>query len=168
MDMELWKEIKEYEGLYKISNYGRVKNIKTGRILLPSFNGEYKTIGLCKNKKRNYMVIHRLIAMAFIPNPNNLPYVNHKDENKLNNDINNLEWCTHTYNLTYGNAQKRRVSTRVIPVVQKTKSGEIIKIYKSRIEAEKETGIAHESISMCCNGKLKSAGGYIWENTKEK
>ena len=167
--MELWKEIKGYEGLYKVSSFGRIKNISTGKILSPYISGGgYPVVKLYKNKTQYNNFTHRLIAIAFIPNPNNYPFINHKDENKVNYNIDNLEWCTCQYNLTYGTYQQRRIDKRIIPVVQKTKSGEIIKIHKSRIEAERETGIPHGNINMCISGKLKTAGGYIWENASEK
>ena len=112
---EIWRDIKNYEGLYQISNLGRVKrlrfinrhlNFEKEKILKPYKDGGnyYFVIGLHKDGKRKYKAIHRLVAETFIPNPNNYPVVNHKDENKLNNRIDNLEWCTHKYNSNYGNA----------------------------------------------------------------
>jgi hypothetical protein len=109
---ETWKDIKNYEGLYQISTLGRIKSFprkgtyKNAKILKPYKDGGnyYYVIGLHKNGKRKYKAIHRLVAETFIPNPNNYPLVNHKDENKLNNCVDNLEWCTHKYNSNYGKA----------------------------------------------------------------
>jgi hypothetical protein len=166
--MEIWKEIEGYEGLYKISNYGRVKNIKTGRILKSHLNPDgYPIIGLFKDGKQQNIFMHRLVAIAFVENPNNFPFVNHKDENKRNYNIDNLEFCTCKYNLNYGNAQERKVEKSLVPVVQKTKSGEVIKIHKSMNQAERDTGVPHNNISICVSGKLKTAGGYIWENIND-
>ena len=115
---EIWKDVKGYEGLYQVSNLGRVKRLrfinrhldfKQEKILKPYKDGGdyYFVIGLHKNGKKKYKAIHRLVAEAFIPNPNNYPIVNHKDENKENNYVDNLEWCTHKYNSNYGNARTK-------------------------------------------------------------
>ena len=115
---EVWKDIKGYEGLYQVSNYGNVKscdrhvfagvgsNHKTQHIkekLLRAGGGKYKQVRLSKNGKIKAFLIHRLVAQAFISNPNNLPCINHKDEDPKNNNANNLEWCTYKYNNEYNN-----------------------------------------------------------------
>lgn len=113
MQEEVWKDIKNYEGLYQISTYGRVKSfprkgaLRKEKVLKPYKDGKnyYFVVGLHKDGKKQYKLIHRLVADAFIPNPNNLPIVNHKDENKENNNVDNLEWCTYKYNSNYGNAR---------------------------------------------------------------
>ena len=121
---EEWRTIKDYEGLYEISNMGRVKSLpKCAFTSNPYFTGYrhtkekilkggttklgYKTVTLRKNGKGKFIYIHRLVAEAFIPNPNDLPEVNHKDENPANNCVDNLEWCTHIYNGNYGTVKKR-------------------------------------------------------------
>ena len=96
---EEWKEIINFPG-YKVSNYGEVKN-KNNQKLKPCYNGSYNSVRLSINGKVTQVVCHRLVALAFIPNPNNYPIVNHKDENKLNNHVSNLEWCTYSYNVIY-------------------------------------------------------------------
>ena len=112
MQKEIWKDIEGYEGEYQISNYGNVKSLnylRTGkeRILKPGKNrGGYYYVQLYKNKAKNHY-IHRLVAQAFIKNPRNLPQVNHKDENKSNNRVDNLEWCMPIYNANYGTRNKR-------------------------------------------------------------
>lgn len=122
-------------------------------------------IGLYKDKKRKHFYVHRLVAEAFIPNPNNYPEVNHKDENPLNNNMNNLEWCTHSYNMTYGTCQERSRKThirRTPSILMYDKNGNLISTYESIIQAESETGVPHSNIIACCKGRLKTAKGYIW------
>lgn len=105
---EIWKPISGYENLYNISNLGNVFSIKSNRNIKPIKNYKgYLMVGLCKNKKRKNYLVHRLVAGAFIDNPNNLPEINHKDENPSNNVVFNLEWCTHKYNMNYNNLGKR-------------------------------------------------------------
>lgn len=163
---EEWKDIKNYEGLYQISNLGRVKKINKSNIIIckPSIDTSgYKQIVLTKNKKRKSYKIHRLIAQAFIPNPNNLPQINHKDENKLNNDVSNLEWCTLQYNCNYGSRNYRCTRHRQHKVQQYNKQNNLVREYLSLKEAEKITKIKYQQISSCCRNKQKSAGGYIWK-----
>ena len=172
--MEYWKDINGYEGLYQVSNYGRVKSFakKQIRILKGSpIQKGYLQVALYKNNKIKCFLIHRLVAENFIPNPNNLPQVNHKDENKQNNHINNLEWCTVLYNNNYG-TKKERLSkvynkelhqTTSKNIIQFNKKMEKINQFKSVREAERKTKISNGNISECCQGKRKTAGGYIWK-----
>ena len=110
---EIWKPVKGYEGLYEVSNFGRVVSLNfanTGekRELAQSTNTNgYKQVGLCKDHTHKRFVVHRLVCEAFIENPNGYVQANHKDENKANNTVDNLEWCTHTYNQNYGTRNKR-------------------------------------------------------------
>lgn len=123
---EFWKDIKGYEGFYQVSNLGRVKSLakyqkgnggsifwRKETILKPANSGRgYLMVVLIKNKKRKSYILHRLVADAFIPNPYNLPQVNHKDENKTNNVVSNLEWCDNKYNSNYGTRNIRIIQTR--------------------------------------------------------
>lgn len=109
---ETFLSVPGYEGLYEVSNKGNVKSLRRGIILKPSILHGYLRVGLHKDNKTQYYVVHRLVALVFIPNPENLPFVNHKDESRNNNCVENLEWCTAQYNNTYGTAIKRRVEKR--------------------------------------------------------
>lgn len=184
---EIWKDIEGWEGKYQISNFGRVKslnyrNTNKEKIMKPQKkdNG-YFFIGLRQNGfKKTHYHIHRLVAGAFIPNPNNLPQVNHKDEDKSNNFVwvnddgtvdpekSNLEWCDAKYNLNYGNRHKKEIQTQQLThptckaVEMYTIGGVFLKRYISQRAAERETGILSSSIGLCCRKKLKTAGGFIW------
>jgi len=168
---EIWKPIKGYEGLYEVSNLGRVKSLpKNGNgfkeIILKSGNstGGYKFVVVNKRKKKNFAIkVHRLVAFAFIPNPENKPCVNHIDSNPLNNRCENLEWCTHKENMKhaveFGRFKKMRKG------VAQIKDGVIIKIWESRAEVERHLGINNSNITRCCldNGQ-KTSGGFEWRN----
>lgn len=169
---EIWKDIKGYENLYQVSNLGRVRSLWFGkiRLLKECVNGNgYNHVILTKDGKSKVCLIHRLVAFAFIPNHNNLKEVNHKDEDKSNNCVDNLEWCTHLYNMNYGcrneKASKKLTNRKDLSksVLQFTKDGQFVAEYQSFMDAERKTGIYNESISACCLGKRKSAGGYIWK-----
>ena len=176
MKNEIWKDIKGYEGYYQVSNFGRVKSIErkvnkwdgirtiNERILKQnlSHNGYY-FVSLSKNGKRRTYRVNRLVAEAFIPNPDNLPQVNHKEENKLNNNVENLEWCTSKYNNNYG-THNDKISKRLSkPVLQLDKNGNFIKLWESIMSIERETGFFQGSISNCCKGKYKTSYGYKWK-----
>lgn len=159
--MEEWKDIKGYEGLYQVSNLGRVKSFKFNRerLLKLRFTGRYYQMILYKNKSCKSYYIHRLVAEMFISNPDNLPFVNHKDENKQNNCVDNLEWCTQKYNINYGTSLKKRIDLMGKPVI----CMETGKRYKSALEAGKQIGINYKHICDCCRGRRKTTGGYHWE-----
>lgn len=113
--------------------------------------------------KRKMYSVHRLVAECFTPNPDNLPQVNHIDEDKTNNDVSNLEWCDRKYNINYGTRNERVAEKQSKPVLQYTLSGEFVKEYPSVSEVERQTGLKHSNICNCCNGKLKTAYGFKWE-----
>lgn len=175
---EIWKDIPNYEGLYQVSNLGNVKSVKrivsrakngTGdlplksRILSPTtYPKGYKKVTLRKNNESKYFFVHRLVAEAFIPNPNNYPYVNHKDENPSNNFSNNLEWCTNEYNMSYGTLGHRISLSKSRRVFQFDFNGNLLNSYYGISEASRLTKIPISSIFSCCNGINKSAGGFIW------
>ena len=163
---EIWKDIHGYEGLYRISNFGQVYSVKRKKLLklINSHHG-YKRVRLYTNiNEWKTFAVHRLVAQKFIPNPNNLPEVNHKDDNHSNNNVDNLEWCTRKYNVNYGN----RTSKTYVPVIMLDKENNFVKEFTNQIEAEKETGIRQGSISNCCRGFSKTAGGYKWRYKYER
>ena len=162
---ETWKDIAGYEGLYQVSDLGRVRSLKYEKVRLmkPRDNGcGYFQISFRREGKRKLFLVHRLVAEAFIPNPSNFPIVNHKDENPANNAVDNLEWCTAKYNLNYGTCRARISAKHSKAVLQYDKSGNLVKEWSSALEVQKQTGFARSNISKCCRGKYKSAYGYVW------
>ena len=163
---EIWCPIKGYEGLYEVSDKGRVKSLKFGkeRIMKNIRNKDgYLSVGLRKNREQKWYMVHRLVAKTFIPNPDNLPEVNHKDEDKINNKVSNLEWCDRKYNQNYGTGIQRMAEKKSKSVLQYTKSGEFVKEWKSGMDVQRNTNYSRCDISLCCNGKLKSANGFVWK-----
>ena len=163
---EIWRDIDGYKGLYQVSNKGRVKSLynDSERILKPWINNDgYLNVVLYKNTVAQHRLVHRLVAEVFIPNLYNKPQVNHLDENKLNNCVNNLEWATAKENSNFG-TRNERISRKIL---QYSKSGEFIKEWLSAAEVELELDISHSNIASCCKGKRKYAGGFVWRY-KEK
>lgn len=160
--MEIWKKIKEFEN-YEVSNFGNVRNVESGEILKATLNTwGYPCVTLCMKNKRKNKTVHRLVAEAFIVNPNNFPEVNHKDENKHNNCVDNLEWVTKKVNMNYGTRTKRASESRFKKVNQYSVNGELIRVWNSLKEAE-ESGFKHSAVSECCYGERKTHHGYCWE-----
>jgi hypothetical protein len=186
MENEIWKDIEGYEGRYQVSNLGRVrskdmvlpcvvKGIETTRVrrgvIRKSHIGHtgYHYVLLRGGDKYKNFRLHRLVAKAFVPNPDNLPEVNHKDENKNNNRADNLEWCSSSYNHCYGTTIERAADKIRCKVLQIDKNGEVIHEYKSVTAAAKAVGTSSSQISRCCMN-LKSyvtAKGYRWRYAEE-
>ena len=189
MNMEEWRDIQGYDGYYQVSNLGRVRSLdrylpfngtislKKGRILKQGNDGNgYKQVNLSKDGKTKMCRVHRLVAEAFIPNHEKLPCVNHIDEDKTNNNVDNLEFCTQKYNVNFGTGIQRMSKLlkgkfinrhdQSIPIVQYTLDGTFVAEYPSITEAQRQTGIAHQSISACCLGKRKNVCGYVWRYKK--
>lgn len=168
---EVWKDIEGYEGLYQVSNTGLVRSFirkselqAPWHLIKPHIARGYVFINLYQRgekRAKNYL-LHRLVAKAFVQNPNNYAEVNHKDEDKMNNRSDNLEWCTRSYNMAYGTARLRQGLACGIPVEQLTSDGFRIASYCSAEYAAKINRIDSSSIHKCCKGKRESAGGYIW------
>lgn len=162
---EIWKDVPGYEGVYKVSNKGRLYSLKRFKVLKPYTNKcGYKMIMLQRNKVSHYTSIHRLVASAFLPNPNSLPQVNHKDENPSNNNVENLEWCTAKYNINYGN-RNRKVSDKALHISQYTKDNKFVAEYPSISYIVEAFGYNESPLYKCCQGTRKSAYGYIWKYT---
>lgn len=188
---EIWRPVVGYEGLYEVSNLGRVRSMGhyvtqngncgtpftrfyKGRIIHAtcSHNG-YEALTLSNGSKRESKSVHRLVAEAFIPNPENLPQVNHKNEVKNDNRAENLEWCTVAYNVTYGHRTEKAARARSKPVLQITRGGTVVASFLSIHSAAEETGIYYRNIYAVANrtkrfdkskrgNTRKTAGGFVW------
>lgn len=183
--MEVWKDIPEYNGLYKVSNLGNVKRIaKTyfcgnntkrvleERLIVGDMAKGYKRVELWDNRNHKKYMVHRLVAQAFIPNPDNKPEIDHIDGNPLNNKVDNLRWCNHTENLNNPITLKRKsIAAKGNHMIgrfgalhhnsKKVKCVETGTVYGGIAEAERKTGT--RQISSVCRGARKTAGGYHWQ-----
>jgi len=189
--MENWKDIKGYEGLYQISDKGNIKSIDRsvvrenhfiklkGQLKQCSINNRgYYSTTLCKNSHYQHFVIHKLVAIAFIPNPDNKEYINHKDGNKLNNSVDNLEWVTMSENNqhAYDIGLKIGAATGLFgalnpsskPIYMLSKSGDIIKEFPGIHEAARELNLSATNICAAINGRSGSCGGYKWIHKIQK
>ena len=187
-NIEIWKDIKGYEGFYQVSNLGRVRSLERDKflpdgtfhshleekILVPNLDGAgYPNVSLCKNGKSKTMNVHRLVAMAFIPNPENKPQVNHKDEVKTNNVVENLEWCDASFNINYGTRNERSVQNRRSyklgnhPNAKPVFCVELNKKFDCITSAGEELGIDRRYVGKACIGKTKTAGGFHWRYADE-
>ena len=161
-EVETFVEIEGFEN-YEVSNLGKVRNIKSGIALKPWITKDgYLRHCLYKHNKRKNLLLHRIIATAFIDNHEEKPCVNHIDENKLNNDLSNLEWCTERENVIHGTRTKRAAEKLSRKVIQLDLNDNVLNEFESMGQAERETGVPRSNISRCCNGKRKSAGDYKW------
>ena len=178
MKNEIWVNVKNYPN-YQVSNFGEVKSLQRQRILGKNkfiqnerilkqhiING-YAYVYLTKNSKTKGFRVHRLVAENFIDNPNNYPCINHKDENKLNNRVDNLEWCTNKYNNNYGSFKKKIANSRYKKINQYDLDNNYIKTWDSLKQASEKLNIIETSISKCLNGVRKKAGNYIWRFVDE-
>lgn len=188
MEEEIWKDIPEYEGLYQVSNYGRVKSLNYNRMgeerILKPFKNKfgYLLITLSKKNRQKHFRVHKLVALAFIPNDNPIEKieVNHLDENKENNHVDNLCWCSHIENCNYcsrnerigkskkgqkrTNETKQKISkAKSIYIIQYTLDNEFVKEWDSATTASKELKINQGNITQCCKGERKTCGGFIWK-----
>jgi len=164
--MEIWKCVVGAEDHYIVSNYGRIKNKHTDCILKPSKSGCYYHVEL-RYGINKHLLVHRIVAEAFIPNPSNFPQVNHIDEDKHNNNATNLEWCDSKYNNNYGYGSLARNQK----IQQLDLDGNLIKTWDSLKEASENLGLLYQGISACCRKKRITCGGFKWrylDNTKLK
>lgn len=165
--IEQWKPIDGFEGFYAVSNLGRVKSLgndksRKEKIMKPQKdrNG-YLLVGLCRNGKYKHFLVHRLVAIAFLPNPEGLPEVNHKDEDKTNNCVNNLEWASRWYNMNYGTIQERLAAARS-KAVEASRFSDFreIELRFSSTQEAKRNGYSQGNVAACCNGCYCSKGNF--------
>lgn len=183
---ETWKDIPGYEGLYRVSNYGNVLSLNYrlcgySKQIAPKCNSKgYLWVLLYGKGKGKPMLIHRLVALAFLPNPNNYPQINHKDENPKNNHLSNLEWCTASYNVKYtvdrhpglfsrggGRNGRRAWKYGGRKIVQLTLDGNFVREWADIIEIQKNNFPNAWSVTQCCNGNRKTAYGFKWRFADE-
>lgn len=177
MDKEEWRDIPGWEGVYQVSNKGNIVSLnynrtRKRRLRIPRIGkGGYLYINLHKSGVTKTMKIHRIVAMTFIPNPKNLPQINHKDENKLNNNAENLEWCDSSYNNKYGSrprkvldAHKRNGSSKAErAVVKLDRHGTIVAEFVSISEAARQSCVSRSCIRDCVLGRQHTCVGYFWK-----
>lgn len=178
MKNEEWRDVVGYEGLYQVSNQGRVKSLERkdclGRTVKERFlkpitdHYGYQVVGLCTGGKQKMHKVHRLVCQAFHENPENKLDVNHINENKTDNRIENLEWSTRKENLNHGTRNERSAKALSKPIGQYTRDGELVKIWPSAAKVERRAGFDHSTISKVAIGKRKTAYGFIWKYIERK
>ena len=175
--VEVWKPIMGYEGLYEVSNLGNVRSLDRmgkgrgnsmklhkGKLLNPCYdNNGYLCVVLSKNGKAKKVRLHQLIAQAFIPNPENKPCIDHINTIRDDNRIENLRWCTQKENLNNPISIEKQKEVQGVSVLQIGTDGELIKVWKSIIEAERALCFAHGNICRVCKGIYKTLGGFKWK-----
>lgn len=179
--IEIWKDVQDFPQKYEISNKGRLRNKTTNHIYKQTNKkGDYFTIILYDDNHKKSVRIHRLVAKTFIPNPNNYPCVNHKDLNKQNNNVNNLEWCTQSYNVKhaiengtnimsgFNRYNKNKFKNKYGKLYQYDKNMRLLNVYENLNEAYEKTGVCKRNILQCINHQegRKQAGNYIWQCEK--
>lgn len=172
---EIWKDVNGYEGLYQVSSLGNVKSVRNDRVLKPCIHKlGYASVMLYKNNRPKRYNIHRLVATAFLDNNNHYDLVNHIDENKSNNKVDNLEWCSREYNMRFGTARRRMSEKRghearnKKSVLQIDDTGTVIKVFESITQAAREIGTSRTSISQSCNRRKKVNNFYWSYSTREE
>lgn len=176
---EIWRSVAGFDGIFEVSNLGNVMRLpvakkpgtgnygRPSRVLKSRKNNKgYPMVDLWYEGKRTQKLVHRLVAEAFIANPDNLPEVNHKDENPANCCAENLEWCTRIYNMNYGNCGVKIAKANGKCVEQRRIDGSVVGRFQSILEAQRQTGVSQGSIGDCLHGRRKTAGGYIWHYGK--
>ena len=170
---EEWRDVVGYEGLYQVSDQGRVKSLERTdswgrtvkeRILKPGAKGKgYLFVRLCAGGKTRMFLVHRLVCQAFHENPDKKPQVNHLNEDKTDNRACNLEWCTRRENMNHGTRNERSAKALSKPIGQYTLDGDLVEVWQSVNEVERQTGFSHSYICETANGKYKQAYGFIWK-----
>lgn len=173
---EEWRPVIGYEGLYEVSSLGKVKSVSrlddnrrflsSKQLCLFSDKDNYKRVNLWKNGHMKQYPVHRLVANAFIPNPHGYPCVNHLDENKANNVIDNLEWCSFARNNSWGTRGARIARKKCIPIIQLDKKGNKLHRFESCIAAAAFIGVSKSAICDCLKGRTKTCSGYILQYEK--
>lgn len=170
--IEIWKDIVDYEGKYQVSNFGNIRSLPV-KSKTKYFKGSNliqftDCCGyLCVNLSRKLYKVHRLVANAFIPNPDSLPCINHKDENKHNNRVDNLEWCTYKYNANYGTRNERISKNGGRKIIQYDLNGIELNRWNSIESAAIYYGVKRTTICGCCAGRCNTVKGYIWRYADE-
>lgn len=156
-----WREVKEYTN-YEVNQFGEIRHKKRKKVLKPRSNNSYQYVNFKINGKNINFAVHRIVANAFIPNPNGYTEVNHKDYDKTNNCVDNLEWVSSSQNKQHAFLKKENKRSRGKAVNQYTKEGIFIKTFDTITDAAEELGCCIAAISNCCLGRTKTSQGFRW------